>query len=128
MRKVFSEAIEQGREVRARIPYSTLPGDRYGAFKVACPTGAILTIIACSGDQWVSEGMPGEPWDHVSVSLPGRTPTWAEMCWVKDEFFEAEECVMQLHPPKSQYVDCHRHTLHLWKPTVPIPMPPRECV
>lgn len=58
----------------------------------------------------------GEGWDHVSVSLPDRCPSWNEMCRVKDLFFFDEECVMQLHPAKSAYVNNHPYTLHLWKP------------
>lgn len=70
----------------------------------------------------------GVGWQHVSVSIPGspnETPTWADMCAVKDLFWEPEECVMQLHPPHSQYVNMHKGCLHLWKPLdAPIPMPP----
>jgi hypothetical protein len=54
-------------------------------------------------------------WDHVSVSLPDRTPTWKEMCFIKDIFFEDEETAVQFHPPKSQYVDYHPYCLHLWR-------------
>lgn len=46
------------------------------------------------------------------------------MCWVKDLFWDAEECVVQFHPPASQYINCHPHCLHLWKPiggNVPTP-------
>lgn len=58
----------------------------------------------------------GVGWDHVSVSLPTRCPTWEEMCWVKDKFFEPEEVVMQLHPARSQYVNNMPYCLHLWRP------------
>lgn len=61
----------------------------------------------------VSDGMD---WEHVSVSLPNRCPTWQEMCTIKDIFWENEETVMQLHPPKSEYVNHHKYTLHLWRP------------
>lgn len=68
-------------------------------------------------------------WDHVSVSLPNRTPTWEEMCWVKDLFFEPSEVVMQLHPAKSEYVNHHPNCLHLWRPhNKRIPLPPIEYV
>ena len=29
-------------------------------------------------------------WEHVSVSLPDRCPTWEEMCRVKDLFWDAD--------------------------------------
>lgn len=54
-------------------------------------------------------------WDHVSVSLPHRTPSWNEMNHVKDLFFEENETVVQFHPKKSEYVNFHPHVLHLWK-------------
>jgi len=67
----------------------------------------------------------GEGWDHVSVSLENRCPSWAEMCFVKDLFFEPDEVAMQLHPAKSDYVNYHQHCLHLWRPyNRSIPLPP----
>lgn len=69
----------------------------------------------------------GEGWEHVSVSLRKvekkryvpveRNATWIEMCFIKDLFWEREDAVMQLHPPKSDYVSTHPYCLHLWKPT-----------
>lgn len=57
----------------------------------------------------------GEGWDHVSVSLRNRCPNWDEMCFIKDLFFESEETVIQLHPPKSVYKNVHNYCLHLWR-------------
>jgi len=59
----------------------------------------------------------GELWEHVSVSLNvRRTPTWAEMCHVKNLFWDSDDCVVQYHPPKSEYVNNHTYCLHLWRP------------
>ncbi len=63
-------------------------------------------------------------WEHVSVSTAKRCPTWDEMCRVKDLFWDDEDVVMQLHPAKSQYVNTHPYTLHLWRPihqSIPLP-------
>lgn len=57
----------------------------------------------------------GAGWDHVSVSLKHRCPTWHEMCWIKDLFFEKEETVIQFHPAESEYKNFHEFTLHLWR-------------
>jgi hypothetical protein len=57
----------------------------------------------------------GKGWDHVSVSLPHRCPTWDEMCQIKDMFWDPEDCVVQYHPPKSEYVNNHPYCLHLWR-------------
>ena len=53
--------------------------------------------------------------EHVSVSLPNRTPSWEEMCKIKDLFWGEEETVIQFHPPRSEYVNNHPYCLHLWK-------------
>lgn len=68
----------------------------------------------------------GMDWEHVSVSpIDGSMPTWDDMCFIKDMFWEAEDCVVQYHPPKSQYVNNMPNCLHLWKPAdAEIPMPP----
>lgn len=65
-----------------------------------------LTVVA-------SDGMG---WEHVSVSLRNRCPNWEEMCFIKDLFWGEEECVIQFHPAKSEYVNNHKNCLHLWKP------------
>jgi hypothetical protein len=75
----------------------------------------------------------GLGWEHVSAHvLDGkefRTPNWSEMCHIKDLFWDAEDVVMQLHPRKSEYVNNHPHTLHLWRPTeATIPEPPSYLV
>lgn len=68
-------------------------------------------------------------WEHVSISLPNRCPTWEEMCFVKNLFFEEHETVIQYHPPKSEYVNNHPYCLHLWRPkAAQIPLPPSILV
>lgn len=57
----------------------------------------------------------GGGWEHVSVSYHRRTPTWDEMCKVKEMFWNDEETVVQYHPKKSEYVNLHPHCLHLWR-------------
>lgn len=92
-----------------------------GAFAIPSPVRkqAILYVVASDGGAW----------DHVSVSLKTRTPTWKELCFIKDLFWNPEEAVIQYHPPASQYINQHDFVLHLWKPqNVDIPMPPIEFV
>ena len=72
-------------------------------------------------------------WEHVSCySYWGKErmiPSWEHMCLVKSLFWDDEDCVMQLHPPKSQYVDINPFVLHLWRPVhKEIPMPIMEMV
>ena len=71
----------------------------------------------------------GGDWEHVSVSYANRVPTWDEMCRVKDMFWSEEECVVQYHPPKSEYVNMHPYCLHLWKPVnTELQRPPKAFV
>lgn len=66
-----------------------------------------------------------EGWEHVSISLPGRTPRWNEMCKVKNLFWDKEDCVIQYHPPEADYIRDHPNILHLWRPIgITLPMPP----
>ena len=69
----------------------------------------------------------GLGWEHVSVSRSDRTPTWDEMCQIKDLFWDEEDCVVQYHPAKADYVNIHNHCLHLWR-TEGIPTPPTFMV
>lgn len=120
MRSTLPAKLEDSRIRRGEMRSDPSDGP-YGAFVVHGPCGCDLKIIASGADEFA--------WEHVSVSTERRPPNWQEMCFVKDLFWEPEECVMQLHPPRSQYINCHPHCLHLWRPTlVPIPMPPSILV
>ena len=57
----------------------------------------------------------GGGWEHVSVSFRKRTPTWEEMCKIKDIFFNPEEVAVQYHPRSSEYVNKHPFCLHIWR-------------
>jgi hypothetical protein len=123
------DVLEKGR-VRGG-PCLTDPGEWYGAFVVRGPQGDRLTLLVSKGDpdDWAACGFDPPAWEHVSVSLKDRCPTWDEMAFVKDLCWGPEECVMQLHPPRSCYVNFHPNCLHLFRPVgVEIPMPPPETV
>lgn len=71
----------------------------------------------------------GGGWEHVSVCPRNRLPDWDEMCQIKDMFWDEDECVVQYHPPKSEYVNNMRNCLHLWKPVgIEMPIPPSIMV
>jgi len=94
-----------------------------GVFFLKCPYSNrdLVAIISNQGG-----------WEHVSVSVANKTdriPTWEEMCFVKDLFWELEECAIQYHPPRSMYKNDHAGVLHLWRPLdLKIPMPPLAYV
>lgn len=102
------------------------PGESYGAFRISGPLGMTLLCVVSDGKDWP---LGGEAWEHVSVSLKNRTPTWAELDFVKRTFFKDDEWAMQLHAPVEQHINIHPHVLHLWRPKLsPIPVPPAACV
>lgn len=72
----------------------------------------------------------GLGWEHVSVSLnKNRCPTWEEMSFIKSNFWGVDDCVVQYHPPKSDYINNHPFCLHLWRPIEQsIVMPPSFLV
>ncbi len=95
---------------------STAVNGNNGLFLIRSPIGGRILRVICSD---------GMGWEHVSVSLPTATPTWVEMCTIKDLWWDAEDAVMQLHPPQSAYINHHPYCLHLWRPTrADIPQPP----
>ncbi len=104
--------------------YASLPGEDFGAFVIPGPCGRDLRVIASSGDESL-----GILWEHVSVSLPNRCPNWPEMDFIKRLFWDDEEAVMQLHPPRSRWINNHPYCLHMWRPTKEqIPLPPDDAV
>jgi len=51
------------------------------------------------------------------------------MQFIKTLLWTPNECVVQFHPPEAEYVNCHEHCLHLWRPTnADIPRPPTWMV
>lgn len=68
-------------------------------------------------------------WEHLSVSMPSKTPSWDQMCIMKDIFWNEEETCIEYHPKKSDYINNHKHCLHIWKPTEEyLPTPPSIMV
>lgn len=89
----------------------------------------VMARINLNGLKFAFIASNGEGWEHVSISTPVRYPTWNEMNFFKNVFWDSDECVMQLHPPETEYVNNHKYCLHLWKPlNAVIPMPPTNLV
>ncbi len=114
---------------------TTTAAGNNGAFDLASPEPGWRLQLICSDG---AEPLVPEKWEHVSVhayrgqdgpTLRLRTPNWKEMCYVKRLCWDAEDIVMQLHPRESEYVNCHPHVLHLWRPIgTAIPTPPAWMV
>lgn len=111
MRKTLDPRLDAVRIHKGQ--YGSDPQDgANGAFILRGPNGQPLRILASDGVDPVAQG-----WEHVSVSVASmnRCPNWPEMCFVKDLFWGEEETVIQFHPPRSEYVNHHPTTLHLWR-------------
>lgn len=96
-------------------------GDSHGLFFVQYKNNkAPLKVLSSPFD---------EEWQHVSVSLPDRCPTWEEMAHIKKLFWGEDVTVVQFHPKKSEYVNNHPFCLHLWrKKDEEIELPPSGLV
>lgn len=115
---------EKWRVVRNSAFATSAADGNNGVFLVTLKNGTRLKVIASDGAD-----VGGPRWEHVSVSRTDRCPLWAEMSEVKDLFWHEGDTVMQLHPPKSDWVNNHPFCLHLWRPVgVEIPRPPAMMV
>jgi hypothetical protein len=111
MRKFLDARLSGGR-IREGAYGSDDSWGLCGAFLIQGPCGEQLKIISSNADFPEADGF-----EHVSVSTRWRCPNWQEMCFVKHLFFREEETVIQFHPQKSEYVNCHPYCLHLWRDT-----------
>lgn len=99
---------------RSGLMASTEENGNNGCFAIPLKHNQAVMVIA-------SDGMG---WEHVSVSRRDRCPTWDEMCQVKAMFWDEDDCVIQFHPPKRDYVNIHPYCLHMWRPVgVDFPQP-----
>lgn len=125
---------ELSRDTEHPLLGTTSADGNNGAFYLESPEpGWMLALICSDGSE--APTMPDWQWEHVSVhayrrvvavSSPAqmRTPNWKEMSFVKRLCWDGEDVVVQFHPRESEYVNCHPHVLHLWRPkreTMPTP-------
>ena len=83
-------------------------------------------VLLCSGV--IQSG-----WEHVVVEAVTKDgtglPSWDDMCFIKDLFWEPEDVVIQIHPKRSEYVNDNPYALHLWRHvTETFLTPPMEIV
>jgi len=95
-------------------------GDNFGLFFIPVTTHKAPLKVICAP-------MDSE-WQHVSVSLPNRCPSWSEMNYIKSLFWNDNETVVQFHPKKSEYVDNCKFCLHLWRHKDDHELPPSMLV
>jgi len=124
MRRKLSSRVERDRITSG--DYGTEPGSGpQGKFYLSGPLGTRLCVVASDARDWDECGLPEPRWEHVSVSTERRCPTWKEMEFVRDCFFEPDETVLQFSVPRAAHLNHHPYCLHLWRPIgIEIPMPP----
>lgn len=75
--------------------------------------GHLSVLLAHEPDGW-----------HMSIShrvvtptgtMPGRYPTWDEIKDARYRFCPDDITMAQLLPPKSEFVNLHETTFHLWE-------------
>ena len=95
--------VEQFRIKNGELASSKKDGNN-GAFKIPYHKLDFFCIIS---DQL--------GWEHVSISSR-RIPKWTEMTHFKNLFWQEDDAVIQIHPPKADYVNYANNCLHLWRP------------
>jgi hypothetical protein len=87
-------------------PEKWIEGGMYMA-EVRLPNGLTGSVVFSNNE---------DGWEHVSFS-PFKTritPSWDDMCCIKDIFWRDEEVAIQIHPAKKEYVNIKSNCLHLW--------------
>lgn len=52
---------------------------------------------------------------HISVSCEDRYPTWDEIKEARYDLLPDDIYMAQILPPKSEFVNIHPNTFHLWQ-------------
>jgi hypothetical protein len=124
MRQEPNVIVDKFRKSHPMYP-DTEFGDSCGYFEVERTDGDRKYTL-----RMISSGIQSRGgWEHVSVSIEDRCPSWDDMCFVKFLFWEPEETVLQFHPAKSDYVNIHEFCLHLWRQVgTKVELPPTNLV
>lgn len=102
-----------------RVSLPSLPGlaSELSAFQRDVADGHLSVLVGREPDD------RGTLSWHLSIShrtngrmpAPGRYPTWDEITEARYRFVPDRVMVAMLLPPRSEYVDVHPTTFHLWE-------------
>lgn len=53
---------------------------------------------------------------HISISRKDRLPSYDELKTIRYQFLPEVEYMVQVFPPKENFVNMHQFCLHLWEP------------
>lgn len=106
MRDLRDPEVQKYRRVELELQVIGMMGGKgEGIFLIPVPNYCDLKVIASSGSGW----------DHVSVSLPYRSPSWEEMEIVRKIFSNTSEVWVQFGVPEKEHVNYHPYCLHWWR-------------
>ena len=74
--------------------------------------GQVITIK--KGQLRVIIGVEDGKW-HLSLSTASRLPIYAEMKFMRYELLPDNCYMAQIFPPKAEFINLHKFTLHLWE-------------
>lgn len=103
------EEITKSKKIWGIIPLCHMPHTTLYKAWIKLPDSGTASVVWCDNENEM---------EHVSVSPKHKfnIPSWNDMCFLKDTFFNDDEEVYQIHPKKSEYVNVTENCLHLWKP------------
>lgn len=121
------------------------PRPPHGARRIMKPLNDIARIVLGSEGDIIDRGDDGMAfrlgplrvivsiggeWDHASVSLSDRCPTWSEMEHVRNVCFRDHEIAVQYGVPAGRHINHHPYCLHWWRPQLGhgYDLPPKEFV
>lgn len=84
--------------------------DENGIWQVACYYTDPITR-----KDYLVKFTSGFGWEHLSASTRNKIPEWDIMCKLKEIFWRDDECCVEYHPKKEDYVNNHETCLHIWK-------------
>jgi hypothetical protein len=120
MRKICPPELDAARVVHP-VAGESPAGEMYGFF-VFDAKDAIA--VMSSGEADNDPTVYASDWEHISVARANRIPSWDDMKRMKELFWDDDECVVQFHPPKADYVNIQPYVLHIWKPPYALELPP----
>lgn len=71
--------------------------------------GKVVRVVA------VRDPNSYEGWESVAMVDYDHIPEYEEMVKLKDQYWEKDEVVFQVHPARSEYVNDLENMLHLWR-------------
>jgi hypothetical protein len=55
-------------------------------------------------------------WVHISLSYPGKLPTWDDIKGVRNVILGSNRWAYQVLPPDDRSINIHPYCLHIWAP------------